>query len=448
LRGKLDSGGRLLPDRMEDTLTDAVFSALRYLPRRVVLPVVLAAVCPNAPFTEAELDDAEILFWPKMLWAQRRIEPDVVVVVGDHVVVFEAKYRSGFSRYPLGDQDLNQLAVQWWAASSWAAARRAKIVTVVALTAGAAPPAEVAEAREQLTIAAAGTPPDDLAAAIQWMHWRSFARIFRTAQGLRPHEDAVRHDVLALMDKRGVSCVFEGFEAEDYWLVTSAQRVAIKRVYPAISTLVVELRSLLPADQISWGWPQAGMWAHGGYGCQNPQDWAKTLVAAFWPNHWSRRTSKKSPDHIALYVMFDFFNPAVEVGYVQSPPSTPAAVPPSWRQHFDTLADQLAGIKNSGYTVAADNGDWPKPFAETPATAATAQWLSGLGPFTHLRLHRRLDVADVTTTLVRETMLEVRDVVDACPALHEALRSTNQLAPAADEEGELTVVTEIPPDVA
>jgi hypothetical protein len=62
--------------------------------------------------------------------------------------------------------------------------------------------------------------------------------------------------------------------------------------------------------------------------------------------------------------------------------------------------------------MAADNGDWPKPFAETPATVATAQWLHGLA---------RSRIFGLTGGFT---------------------------SPRSPRQGELTIMTEIPPDLA
>lgn len=354
LHGKVNWDSTLPGDRLEDTLTDAVFSALRYLPRRTVLGAVLRAVQPQVKLSAADLDNAEIILWPAMasgLWPGRNIEPDVVIVAGRHVVVFEAKYHSGFGQYELDGHMLHQLAVQWRAASSWAAARRAISVTVVAITADAAPPASLAEARAQLSLTAKEKFAEDSSRAVQWMPWRSFAEFFRTARDLRPHEEAIRCDVLELMEKRGVSRVFEGFNPEDYWLVTAAQRVAARRLYPSISTFVVELTGLLRQDAIDWGWPQKGMWAPGGLSWIKPQDWVRAwLAASFWPRNWPKR--RVANDQIAFYVLFDFINPAVEVGYVQSPANA-SAISSHWQPHYEALALQLAQIEGS-YSVAVE----------------------------------------------------------------------------------------------
>ncbi len=440
LHGKVDHESTLPSDRLEDTLTDAVFSAVRYLPRREVLGALVRAVLPGVPLRDAELDAAEIIFWPTMpsaLWPGRGIEPDVVVAVGRHVVVFEAKYQSGFGQYKLRGQVLHQLAVQYRAARFWAASRRATSLTVVAVTSDPAPPASLAQARQQLAVTTPDLPADKRSTAIQWLGWHAVAKVLREATGLRPHEDAARQDVLALMDRRGVSRVFEGFDAEDFWLVTAAQRVAARRLYPQISTFVQELTGLLDEDGIAWGWPVKGMWATNGLGWTRPQDWTRDFLAApYWPNDWPQRTKT---DAIALYVLFDFINPAVEVGYVQSPANT--AAQQKWQPHLAALAGQLGGLGDD-WSVVVDSGDWTAPAAQLPAHEADARWLEGLGGYTHLRLCRRLDFTTVTTTqVVREALAQVKAAVEACPALAAMLHDSGQLQPRAQASSPISAAS-------
>ncbi len=189
LHGKIDPESTLPTFRLEDTLTDAVFSAVCYLPRQEVLRRLLRLVLPDQHFKAAELDAAEIRFWPTMpsvLWPGRGIEPDVVVVLGRrHVVVFEAKYHSGFGRYDLDGQDLNQLAVQWRAASSWALGRGVPSVTVVAVTTDPLAPNGLQEARQQLLVTAPDLPLGQHERAIQWLPWHTLAKVFREAAGRR-----------------------------------------------------------------------------------------------------------------------------------------------------------------------------------------------------------------------------------------------------------------------
>lgn len=427
LHSKVDPESTLASDRLEDTLTDAVFSAFRYLPRRV-LGELIRLVLPAAEITDEQLEAATITFWPTFpsgLWPGRGIEPDVVVHVGTHVIVFEAKYHSGFGPYELNGQPLHQLAVQWRAVSAWAAGQRATSTTVVAVTTDPVTPSSLLLARADLATVAPELPAEQRQDAVRWVPWHVLAGVIRSADALRSHERAVQNDVLALMRRRGVSRVFDGFDADDYQLIATAQKAAATRLYPTISTFVQELTSQLDAVEIDWGWPYKGMWGTSGMGWTRPQDWVRDFVAApYWSRRWPDRS--KNSDAIALYVLFDFMNPAVEVGYVQSPPNA-AAAQQYWQPHYGALATELAALSND-YSVAVDNGDWTTPAASAPVHEADAAWLGALGGYGHLRLRRRLDVAAVAATqAVAELVDETRLAVEQCPALHTMLKASQQL---------------------
>jgi hypothetical protein len=78
------------PERLEDALTSTVFGTLLWvgageiLARWLRVPSGLLAAGPTTPIREC-------WFWPRMAFA----EPDVVLRLGDVLVVVEAKYRSG-----------------------------------------------------------------------------------------------------------------------------------------------------------------------------------------------------------------------------------------------------------------------------------------------------------------------------------------------------------------
>ncbi|MCI2237065.1 hypothetical protein MO973_40430 [Paenibacillus sp. TRM 82003] len=429
LQGKLDPAATLAAERMEDTLTDAVFSAVRYLPRQRLLGPLLAAALPGVEFSAADVERATITLWPKLpvsLLPGRQVEPDVLIQVAGHLIAIEAKYHAGFGRYQVeGRGTVQQLTVQWCALSERAAAQGLS-ATVMALTTGTSEPVDVARAREEL---------DELVGAgsaarrpqVRWLPWRVVADLLRGLQNLAVHEQELRDDTVELMERRGVARVFNGFDATDYQQVADAHRVAAERLYPAISTFVQELTTRLEDDGIAWGWPQKGLWTAGGLGWQRPQEWARDhFAAAYWPTAWPRRTIKS--DRIALYVLFDFVRPGVEVGYVQEPP-TWAAVQRSWSPHHADLADQLNALDGSQFALVVDAGDWTAPATEVPVGEVSAALLGQLSAYNHLRLARRLAVEEVTAPeVVREAVLQVREAVEACPAFTAMLFASGQLA--------------------
>jgi len=87
LRGKLSS--RL--ERSEDILTSNVFSFFKYVDRNIFLKPLLEML--NIDISEVNLEDAEFHFWPRYA---DHTEPDLVIIAGNHYLLFEAKYFSSF----------------------------------------------------------------------------------------------------------------------------------------------------------------------------------------------------------------------------------------------------------------------------------------------------------------------------------------------------------------
>ncbi len=89
LRGKLPSALQ----RSEDILTSNVFSFFKYADRRTYLKRLLTRIQLDVP--QKALEEAEFLFWPRY---DDGTEPDLVMLIGDFYVLFEAKFLSGFSK--------------------------------------------------------------------------------------------------------------------------------------------------------------------------------------------------------------------------------------------------------------------------------------------------------------------------------------------------------------
>ncbi|MDD4402277.1 MAG: hypothetical protein PHI24_10470 [Desulfitobacteriaceae bacterium] len=79
--------------RSEDILTSNVFSFLKYADRRVYLKSFLSQL--GITLSNEELEEAEFVFWPSF---DDYTEPDVVIIVGNYYILFEAKYLSGFGQ--------------------------------------------------------------------------------------------------------------------------------------------------------------------------------------------------------------------------------------------------------------------------------------------------------------------------------------------------------------
>lgn len=87
LRGKLSRD----QENKEDLLTSNVFSFLKYTPRDIFLYEYLNYL--SVPVTKNDACDAKFLFWPTY---NDHTEPDVVIIVGEYYLLFEAKLYSGF----------------------------------------------------------------------------------------------------------------------------------------------------------------------------------------------------------------------------------------------------------------------------------------------------------------------------------------------------------------
>lgn len=87
LRGKLPSA----VCRMEDVLTSNIFSFFKYADRVIFLKSYLESI--NIKVSDQEAREAEFHFWPTYA---DNTEPDLVIIVGDYYLLFEAKYFSGF----------------------------------------------------------------------------------------------------------------------------------------------------------------------------------------------------------------------------------------------------------------------------------------------------------------------------------------------------------------
>ena len=87
LRGKLS----LQIECMEDVLTSNVFSFFKYANKKAFLKTFLSEL--GFDITQEDAKKTEFLFWPSY---EDGTEPDVVLVVGDYYILFEAKYFSDF----------------------------------------------------------------------------------------------------------------------------------------------------------------------------------------------------------------------------------------------------------------------------------------------------------------------------------------------------------------
>jgi hypothetical protein len=224
--------------------------------------------------------------------------------------------------------------------------------------------------------------------------------------------------------------VFTGFAMEDYWLMTAAQRVASERLYLQIRTFFDELTAALDTDNIHWSQPSyKGMWLGGAStSASKPSDWTRSFVGApYWPAAWPPRGPKNAAN-LALYAIFDFLNPALEVG-LSIPGPGAALAQQHWTPHLPDLARELSALDR--YELVLDAGDFARPVRTCAATDLTEDWLTSacaamVGP-AHLRLRRRLTIETVTVQQAREALAGVQQACSSASALWAALHNTGHI---------------------
>jgi hypothetical protein len=194
LHGKLDPDGGVPSDRSEDLLTEAVFGSLRYLPYTVALAEILRSV--DATATRSGLSHAQVLLWQAVpigpAWPGKTIEPDVIVIAGTTMVVFEAKLFSPFGSYHHPAQPdaapYHQLAMQHAATKAWAAGLQLREPIMIAVTAHSArPSASLKQAEHDIERLTGKTPPG----GVRWLPWHKIAGILTgLLNRLKPNEQA------------------------------------------------------------------------------------------------------------------------------------------------------------------------------------------------------------------------------------------------------------------
>ena len=85
---------------MEDILTSNVFSFFKYSKRTIFLKSLLDKL--GISVDSKELKGAEFNFWPHF---EDATEPDLVIIVGDYYLLFEAKLYSGFGEETIDKEE-------------------------------------------------------------------------------------------------------------------------------------------------------------------------------------------------------------------------------------------------------------------------------------------------------------------------------------------------------
>jgi hypothetical protein len=402
LRGKLALDSGTPADRTEDTLTAAVFGALRYLPRSALLAVLNRAF--RGDFNQEEVNETRFEFWP---WLGD-VEPDLLLTAGKKVIVIEAKFGAPFSGSD-GDIENHQLTREYRAARRRSQARRQQGPWLLAVTSDWLEPPDLQQVRQYLQAGGSEAVP------VAWLSWQSIANeLDHWKPGSTPERELLS-DVLSLMDRRGVRRVFEGFRDEDYWVVSAAQHIAAERVYPAIATFAKQLNEKVNDIGIRWGPNDQGVVQYQSLSLQYPWDWARSYIQLpYWANDWPQRRGFWA----SLYVLFDFVDSSIAIGYLQKVPSV-ATAKIRWVPKAEEIASSVRSLP-SGYQAAFSSSN----YAANRISMSSAELTAGVvveqvqRPAANLRLERRLTVRELQDVEQAVTLLsETKRMIDERPGL-------------------------------
>ena len=181
LHGKLPSEY----ERWEDVLTSNVFGFFKYVDRSLFVGQLLENL--GVSCTVDELQTAQFLFWPTF---SDGTEPDLVIDMSDHLVVFESKYFSGFA-VENGEQ-AGQLIRE---VSQGRGVAEERHLIVVAITADALPPLPLIDSL-----------PQKIRRSIRWINWQSISRllisIVESHPGVSQNDQAFAKDLIALLERK------------------------------------------------------------------------------------------------------------------------------------------------------------------------------------------------------------------------------------------------------
>ncbi len=417
LHHKLNPAGSSDASRMEDTLTDAVFSALKYLPwDRGLAPFLSLAGGPAAGM----IDDGDVTidFWPKLpslRTASGFVEPDVLIAAAGKVVCVEAKFRATFGRYAdPGDGlgPLHQLAVQAQALVDTTHVGSDAVVLAVT-DAPDFPAKEFATARTDL--GRLGVDPRGVTLA--WMGWHQIGALLKDMTGLSPNEQALRDDVVDFLTLRKVLSVYKPIDPKDWAVIGQATAVGADRVFPAIAVFQRNLEQSLVPDGIVWGHPQKGVQFSSTTSLDRASAWFQgRVLLPWWFTGWGELTDA-AKFWLGLYTCFDFTEAAIEVGFAVAPPNAAAATN-DWVPVADELARELAALPlPSGEVAVAGNVISPSTASIASDEINTGWLIDRFNNFSGCLMLRKRLPADSSITAVRANLLELLDVISQCPTL-------------------------------
>jgi hypothetical protein len=415
LHGKLSMTSLSPKDRLEDTLTDGVFSALRYLPRSVLLAWLREAVpgALAAHLTDAAAEEAEFEFWPKLSGGA---EADVMIVVNGLAVIVEAKYESGFGSWG----DTHQLAVEWQQGRESAREAGWSGPVVIAVTKDLREP-DLQSARRHLDPHALEEAGLSAEQAIRWQSWHSIAEAIRTADSStwQAGAKAVAGDALELMARRKVLVMFDGFSAQDWILLQDAAERARTRVYPAVADYCRDL--IARADEYGLEWAasrqSAQFWGSSSFDSTDAWHRDYVLMPLWSPSLGVRPQLNELP---WLYVGFDFREGIVRAGV--------------WvRFRGDSGAERAAGIgswlRRLGHEWRASSGYWGHDRDALPAGDADAAWVSSA-------MSRGRDVR-IERTWPPQDVVSATAALEALQFLTSSMKDDGSLVAALVDDGNL-----------
>ena len=403
--GKLSPESTQAHERLEDLLTDYVFGSLKRLSRDVGLREFLKLVVPELNPSESDLESAVFDFWP--MWGDT--EPDIALLVGQNLIVIEAKLWSGFS---VASSDRHQLVREYRRAQIQCKQRNLKGPWIVAVTASYDEPTDIASANATIGLE---TSP------IRWTNWQSIASALEaTVDEFSVRDQELVADLLTIMERRGVKTMFEGFVQEDYWLMAAAQRRASEHVYPAIASFCKDLLAVLGESNIRRGTADWRIVSFGSWSLDSPNRWGGNYVfLPLWPERWPER---RKWDQSILVVQFSLREPEMWVGYRQA--IEPRQVK-AWQGNVDSM---IAWARSAGPDYRLHGSKYPDlhtPLLDVAAVDVDDAWLGRLLDLAgvHLMLYRSVPLDDLTSTeAIAEMVLEDIALVESNPfLLDEAL---------------------------
>jgi len=416
MAGKLSMGSPSPQDRLEDTLTDAVFSALRYLPRQVLAEWLRTVLPP--PFSD-EIDEnaagtAIFRFWPSLPGG---VEPDLVIRVGPLMVVIEAKYLSPFS----SRSSRHQLTVEWSHARAVARLEGLRGPIVVAVTADLTEPADIDLARREVALDSGFDGSTSSSGLVTWCPWQSVAEAILRSQApdWSIGSIALMSDLFELMEKRGVRFVYEGFKLSDWWLLGAAAEAAAERVYPAIAEFAREITASGVERSLLWGGTDVGVvWYESKHPAYTDRWHRNYIQLPFLHTAFGTRLVNR----FGLYVLFAFNYQAISVGFWVTP-----------RRHYkygtagQGIANWLVSLDPKWMVI--ESSFWHLPPVPVSRELITTDRVVGrLETGGQLRIERSWSPADVTST---------GPIIDALVELSESLEIDGSVLAALEADGAL-----------